>query len=95
VHYLRSNCLFVVENGEQLKIALELFKGVVESGNERLCALFEKRTKLPREQIMEIFRFGEIHKNFLSATQAVDLGFADEVVSDFKLFPRKKEEQKP
>lgn len=89
VHYVRNKQPWIVDDPEQLDRDLAYFRENMIEMRERRLSLYQRRTGLSREKLSELFRYGEVHAAYFSAKQAIELGFADEIVTDFKLLPRK------
>ena len=94
VHYIRNEQRWVCDDMDQMEVDIGYFRERMRSTGERRLNLYTKRTGLSRERIRELFRHGEVHQSYFSAEQAIELKLADEIVSDFKLFPRKQSEEK-
>jgi ATP-dependent protease ClpP protease subunit len=94
VHYIRNDQPWIVDDLDQLEIDIELFRKRQREVADRRLALYEKRTGLSRERILELFRHGEVHSSYLSAQQAIESHLVDEIETNFKLFPKKTTEQK-
>lgn len=91
VHYIRNSQPWIGDDPDRLEIDVKYFMDLLRENREQRFALYEKRTGLSREKLIEIFRHGEIHDACFSAKQALELGLIDEIVTDFKFFPRKSE----
>jgi ATP-dependent protease ClpP protease subunit len=91
VHYIRNRQPWICDDPEQLETDIRYFRERLTEDRERRFALYEKRTGLPRPKLAEMFRHGEVHQAYFSAKQAVELRLVDEIVTDFKLFPKKSE----
>ena len=89
IHYIRYRQRWICDDFDQLDIDFKYFRERNEEIAMRRLDLYMKRTGLPREKITEIFRHGEIHEAYFSAQQALKLCLVDEIVTDFKFFPRK------
>lgn len=84
VHYVRHTQRWICDDPAQMEVDLEHFrKGTAEMREQRL-ALYG-RTGKTRKKITEMFRYGEVHEAYFSATQAIKLGLADKIMKDFKL----------
>jgi ATP-dependent protease ClpP protease subunit len=94
LHYIRASQPWIADDPARLEVDLNYFRQSMSEIRESRFALYEKRTNLSRERLEELFRHGEVHKAYFSAKQAIELGLADEIVTDFKLFPRKVAEEK-
>ncbi len=88
VHYIRHRKAWVADDPELLERDIDFFRKEMLEVRERRFSLYESRTGLSRGRLLEIFRYGEIHGSSFSAQQAVELGFADEVLRNFKLFSK-------
>lgn len=88
VHYIRNEQQWICDDLEQLETDIGYFRERVRDIANRRLALYKKRTHLSEEKIKELFRHGEVHKAFFSAKQALEYGLVDEIVTDFKVFPR-------
>ncbi len=89
IHYIRNTQRWIADDLERLEADIEHFRRSMRDIKEERHALYAKRTGLSEEKLFEIFRYGETHSAFFSAKQAVELNLADEIVLDFKLFPKK------
>lgn len=87
VHYVRNSQRWICDDMEQLDVDFKYFWERNKEIADRRMTLYTKRTGLSREKIIKLFRQGEIHDAYFSAQQAVDLGFADKIITDFKFFP--------
>jgi len=92
VHYIRYSRKWIGDDPEILDGDLKYFKEELDQSRESRLALYERRTGLSRERLAEIFRYGEVHASYFTAQQAVGFGMADEILTDFKLFPITKKE---
>lgn len=93
VHYVRYEQKWVCDDLDMLEVDIKYFRERMREVLERRFLLYTKRTGFSRERISELFRQGEVHETFFSAKQAVELNLVDEIVTDFKLFPRKPAEE--
>ena len=91
VHYVRNDQRWISDDLEQLEVDTTYFRDRMKEMKERRLTLYVKRTGLSPEEISKLFRQGEVHRMFFTAKQAIDMHLADEIVTDFKLFPKKKE----
>lgn len=91
VHYIRNTQLWICDDMDQLETDIQYFREKLREMGERRLRLYEMRTGLSREKLKELFRQGEVHKVYFSAKQAIKLGLADDIVTDFKFFPAKNE----
>lgn len=94
VHYVRNDQRWICDDLEQLDGDIKYFYQRMVEIAERRLDLYRKRTGLDHDKIKKLFRQGEIHQTYFSAKQAVELNLADEVVTDFKIFPRKQGDEK-
>lgn len=94
VHYIRNDQLWVCDDVDQLENDITYFRERMKEIAERRLELYTRRTGFSREKISDMFRQGEVHRVFFTAKQAIALGLADEIATDFKIF-KKKTEQKP
>lgn len=94
VHYIRHVQKWICDDPERLETDLSYFRERIREIHERRLSLYTKRTGLPVEKILEMFRHGEIHEAKFSAQQAIELRLIDKIVTDFKFFPRKTEDTK-
>lgn len=88
VHYVRSEQQWICDDLDQLENDIRYFRQRTRRIAERRLALYTRRTGLPEERLKEIFRHGEVHGAHFSAKQALELNLIDEIVQDFKIFPR-------
>ncbi|MDQ5969060.1 MAG: ATP-dependent Clp protease, protease subunit [Patescibacteria group bacterium] len=94
VHYVRNDQRWICDDLDQLDGDIKYFQERMREIAERRLELYQKRTGLTPGKIKDLFRQGEIHQTYFSAKQAVEMNLADEIVTDFKLFPRKQDEEK-
>jgi ATP-dependent protease ClpP protease subunit len=94
VHYIRNDQRWICDDLEMLDTDIKYFKERNKEIAERRMALYMKRSHLPRKKITELFRQGEVHEAYFSAKQAVELGLADKIITNFKFFPRKLKKKK-
>ena len=94
VHYIRDSQRWICDDPDRLEEDIEYFRDRMRGTAERRLKLYMKRTGLPENKIIELFRQGEVHDIYFSAKQAVELHLADEIKTDFKFFPRKPHEEK-
>lgn len=94
VHYVRNDQRWICDDLDQLDGDIKYFQERMREIAERRLELYQKRTGLTPGKIKDLFRQGEIHQTYFSAKQAVEMNLADEIVTDFKLFPRKQYEEK-
>jgi ATP-dependent protease ClpP protease subunit len=92
VHYARCSRGWVCDDPEYFATDRSWVEESMAALRAQRFALYERRTGLSKEELLLMFRQGEAHGNFFSADQAVKIGLADEIVRDFKLFPRPEEE---
>jgi ATP-dependent Clp protease protease subunit len=94
VHYIRNDQFWVCDDLDQLDKDINFFRERMREMKERRLVLYTKRTGLTSEEIAMLFRQGEVHRSYFTAKQAVDMKLADDIVTDFKLFPSKPTEEK-
>lgn len=88
-HYIRSRQPWIIDDPDLLEKDISRFREFLCDVREERFRLYEKRTRLSRERLLELFRYGQVHGLYFSAKQALEYGFVDEIISDFKLFPDK------
>lgn len=86
LHYVRTRQPWIGDDLELLDTDIKYFRERMAEIRERRFSLYERRTGLSRDKLMEMFRHGEVHEAFLSAKQAVKLRLADEIITNFKFF---------
>lgn len=92
VHYLRMRGRWICDDPEGLEADIALFRRDMAISREKRFSLYRNRTGLTDQKILEMFRYGETHGAHFSAEQAVESKLADEILTDFKLFPGRKYE---
>ncbi len=88
VHFIRHRPTLVCDDENRIT---EYLKTVADDMRHIAAArlnLYMRRTGLPAENIFAMFRHGETHSYFMTAQQALQMGLADEIVTDFKLIPK-------
>jgi ATP-dependent protease ClpP protease subunit len=93
VHYLRTSRRWIIDDPDLLEGDIRYFHEQGRANRERRFKLYEKRTGHSRAKLEEMFRYGEVHDAYFSAEQAVELKLADEILTDFKLFPQPKKKE--
>lgn len=97
-HFIRTGGFKVIARDDDFPI--EDAQGIrqhVLGGKRKREEFFAERTGNTVQKIQEIFRKGEDYDLTMSAEEALEVNFADEIVKDFKFFPGfkgKKEEKK-
>lgn len=86
IHYVRHSKEFIGDDEKLFATDIDLVRQHMAEYREKRLRLYERRTKMRRKKLQELFRFGEIHHEYISAEQAVRLGLADKILTDFKLF---------
>jgi ATP-dependent protease ClpP protease subunit len=89
VHYVRHGKEWIGDDPEKLEKDMEIFKEDMLNLREQRFALYGKRTGLNRKRLQELFRYGEVHKEYFGARQAVKFKLADKILTDFKFFPER------
>ncbi len=88
IHYIRHGQRWVCDDPEWVAKDIAYFQERITEIAEKRILLYEKRTGLRRETISEIFRHGEMHGAYFSAQQCIKMNLADEIITDFKIFPK-------
>lgn len=94
VHYIRHDQRWICDDPDQLDEDLDLFRQETRELAKRRLDLYTSRTGLSSGEIRKIFRQGEVHQAFFSANQALKFNFVDEILTNFKLFPKKLAKEK-
>jgi len=89
IHYVRNEQRWICDDLEQLDGDIKYFRERMTETAKRRLGLYVKRTGFSPAKIREIFRHGEMHGSYFSAKQALEMHLVDEIVTNFKLFPRK------
>jgi ATP-dependent Clp protease protease subunit len=88
VHYVRHGQTWICDDPDQVDGDIAYFRERIREIAENRILLYQRRTGLSRERLGEMFRHGEVHQAYFSARQCIELNLADEIVTDFKLFPK-------
>lgn len=88
-HFIRNRQQWIQDDVDRLDKDFEYFRATVRRIYEQRLVLYERRTGLTRERILDLFRHGEVHGAYFTAEQCLELNLVDEIITDFKLFPKK------
>lgn len=93
VHYVRHGQTWICDDPERVDGDIAYFRERIRETAENRILLYERRTGLSREKLAEMFRHGEVHRAYFSAKQCIEMNLADEIITDFKLFPKSEEKK--
>jgi|GEM_PF-1322373 len=91
MHWVRHCREWIGDTPKRLKKDIELFHEGVERLRKKRLKLYVERTGLSKKEVKKPFRYGEVHKEYIDAEQALRLGLIDEITHDFKFLPIPKE----
>lgn len=87
LHWVRHGREWIGDNPANLVREIEIFHQQVKSLRKKRMRLYMERTGLTKKEVRKLFRHGEVHRESLTAEQALGYGLIDEILTDFKFFP--------